>query len=350
VASSRHLAAIVSKTMRFWKQFLASGVLVAAVGSLTVLVRAMPVAAEELPAWAYGTQAEPEGAKKPAPAARPAPDHSLKHLPGTTRAFTSSAIGDPFGPADWFPEDHPRMPEIVAHGRKPEIWACSLCHYPNGRGRPENAGVSGLPVEYFIEQMHSFRDGRRKSADPRKRNTNIMIAIAKAMTEEEIKASAEYFGAIQWAPWIKVEERPTVIETHTSVGMFLPVPNGRMQPIGHRLIEMPVQPDATEKIRDPRSGFIAYAPPGSIRKGRDLATKTGKKTEPCGVCHGPGLKGLGPVPGIAGRSPSYMARQLYDMKAGTRNGSWNELMKPVVQNLSNDDILNIVAYVSSLAP
>ncbi len=59
---------------------------------------------------------------------------------------------------------------------------------------------------------------------------------------------------------------------------------------------------------------------------------------------------MGPVPGIAGRSPSYMMRQMVDMKAGTRKGLWTPLMKPVVANLSNDDMTAIVAYVASLAP
>jgi len=62
------------------------------------------------------------------------------------------------------------------------------------------------------------------------------------------------------------------------------------------------------------------------------------------------LKGIGPVPSIAGRSPSYMMRQLYDMQAGTRKGSWTGLMKPVVAPMSEEDMLNVVAYVGSLKP
>jgi cytochrome c553 len=60
--------------------------------------------------------------------------------------------------------------------------------------------------------------------------------------------------------------------------------------------------------------------------------------------------GLGPIPGIAGRSPSYLARQLYDMKHGTRRGEWTELMKSVVDHLSDDDLLNIAAYTASVRP
>ena len=60
--------------------------------------------------------------------------------------------------------------------------------------------------------------------------------------------------------------------------------------------------------------------------------------------------GLGPVPGIAGRSPSYLARQMYDMQAGARRGEWTELMKPVVAKLTDEDFVNISAYVASLPP
>ena len=59
---------------------------------------------------------------------------------------------------------------------------------------------------------------------------------------------------------------------------------------------------------------------------------------------------MGPVPGIAGRSPSYLVRQMYDMQAGARKGQWTELMKPVVAKLTEEDMLNIAAYTASLAP
>ena len=56
------------------------------------------------------------------------------------------------------------------------------------------------------------------------------------------------------------------------------------------------------------------------------------------------------MPGLAGRSPSYLVRQMFDMQQGFRKGTWTELMKPVVANLTADDMLNIVAYTASLAP
>ena len=104
------------------------------------------------------------------------------------------------------------------------------------------------------------------------------------------------------------------------------------------------------ELRDSASGFIAYVPSGSIRKGQGLATNGAGKTTPCAICHGADLKGLGPVPGLAGRSPSYIVRQLYDMQHNVRNGQWTALMKPVVAGLSEEDIVAIAAYTASLAP
>jgi cytochrome c553 len=300
-------------------------------------------AAGEPPAWAYAIPLPPPAAAPAAP-----PDTSIKQLPGSTLSFTRQQISDGFGPADWFPGDHPTMPDIVAHGKRPDARACGLCHYPNGKGRQENAGVAGLPVSYFIQQMNDFRDGLRKSAEPRKANTNAMIAIAKAMTPDEIKASAEYFGAMKWTPWIKVVEADSVPKMVSRGGIWIPVEDGQKEPIGVRIVETPENPERTEVLRDPRSGFIAYAPPGSIKKGETLVKTGGNgRTVECGVCHGADLQGLGPVPGIAGRSPSYLVRQMYDMQAGARHGEWTDLMKPVVAKLTDEDFVNIAAYVSS---
>src|SRR6266508_25433 len=306
-------------------------------------------AAAEPPAWAYAIPAARPAGAPAAPAAPP--DTSIKQVPGSTLSFTRQQISDGFGPADWFPEDHPTMPDIVAQGKRPDARACGLCHYPTGKGRQENAGVSGLPVSYFIQQMNDFRSGVRKSAEPRKANTNAMITIAKAMTPEEIKVSAEYFGAMKWTPWIRVVEASTVPKMVSRGGIWIPVEGGGSEPIGTRVVETPENPERTEILRDPRSGFIAYVPMGSIAKGEALVKTGGNgRTVECGSCHGADLQGLGPVPGIAGRSPSYLVRQMYDMQSGARHGEWAELMKAVVAKLTDDDYVNIAAYVSSRMP
>jgi cytochrome c553 len=310
-------------------------------------------AAAAIPDWAYAIPPQapaPAGGRGAAPTPPPA-DPTLHKVPGSDLTFTRAQISDGFGPADWFPGDHPKMPAIVSNGRRPDVRACGLCHYPNGKGRQENAGVSGLPASYFIQTLKDFASGARKSAEPRKNNTNLMIAIAKAMTPEEMKASADYFGAMPWTPWVRVVETATVPKMVSRGGIWVPAPGGEREPIGMRVVETPEDPERTEVLRDPRSGFIAYAPVGSVKKGEALVQTGGNgRTVACGACHGADLKGMGPVPGIAGRSPSYLARQMYDMQVGARGGEWGELMKPVVAKLTDEDLVNVTAYVGSLLP
>jgi cytochrome c553 len=306
---------------------------------------------ETPPPWAYGfrSAADPSPSAGPAAAATPEPDDgTLRRLTDSPFSFTLTQIRDGFGPADWYPGDHPPMPEIVAHGKKPEVRACSLCHYPNGKGRPENAGIAGLPYDYILQELAEFKNGERASADPRKPNTHFMVDFAKSMTDDEGKSAARYFASMKWTPWIKVVETETVPKTRIQNGMFLRLEGDATEPIGRRIIETPVNAETTEMLRDPRSGFIAYVPVGSIKKGEALVMKGGAgKTTQCTICHAADLQGLGPVPGLAGRSPSYLVRQLYDIQHGSRSGVWTSLMKPVVANLTTDDMLAIAAYLSS---
>jgi len=321
-----------------------SGIAIVGIGSL--LVAGICVAAGNgspagPPFWAYGVPPGPPAAA----AAAAAPDTSMKHLPGNSLEFTRAQISNAFGPADWYPGDHPTMPDVVAHGKMPDVRACSLCHYPNGKGRAENAGVSGLPKAYFIQQLMDFKNGDRKSAEPRKGNTEVMAKIAKGMTLEEMNAAADYFGAIKWTPWIKVVESKTAPKTRVQNGLFLKLEGEETEPLGQRIIEVPLNAEATEILRDPHSGFIAYAPMGSLKKGEALA-----KAKQCGMCHGADLKGVGPIPGIAGRSPSYLMRQMFDMQQGARKGAWTGLMKPVVANLSEEDLMVLAAYAAAQTP
>ncbi len=152
--------------------------------SLAIVLSIGTVFAADPPPWAYGFEGPPQPGAAPTPAAPANTDQTMHKLPGVTAQFTRQQIANRFGPADWFPSDHPTMPDVVARGKQPNVWACGLCHYPNGKGRAENAGVSGLSKEYFIHTMNDFKNGDRKSADPRKNNTNLMIQFAKNMSDE----------------------------------------------------------------------------------------------------------------------------------------------------------------------
>jgi cytochrome c553 len=239
------------------------------------------------------------------------------------------------------------MPDIVAHGRAPDVKACAFCHMPNGKGRPENAPVAGLPKDYIVRQLEEFKTGLRKTGEPRK--PNDMGQITATMTEAEIQTAASYFASMPWTSWITVVETEVVKKTRIAGQMFHLVDDGTTEPIGNRIVEAP-DDEAAEQLRSPRSGFVAYVPVGAVKRGKELVATGGRRVVSCTVCHGPGLRGLGPVPPLAGRSPSYLARQMYDFRQGTRTGLWAPLMRPIAENLTVEDLVDIFAYTASLKP
>jgi cytochrome c553 len=334
---------------------------------------AAPIKFDNEPLWAYGFDTRPRPGDKAAPQAPPnrnlrsnedpAEQTRPRHVDGSRATYSLVDVRDGQNVIDWFPSDHPPMPTVVEHGPAAlgnTTRGCGSCHLPNGKGRPENAPPAGLPVSYFMRQIQDFRNGLRHTADPRKPNTNTMIDLAKAMTDDEVTAAAQYFSAIRWSPWIRVVETDMVPKTRISGNLFLPTERAKSEPIAGRIIEVPENEAQAETLRNPHSGFVAYVPVGSIEKGRDLVTTGGMKvvgntivagkTTPCLTCHGLDLMGVADVPPIAGRSPSYIVRQIWDMQQGTRNGAAAQLMKMAIAKLTEDDLVAIAAYVSSRVP
>ena len=271
-------------------------------------------------------------------------DDQPKTAPGSDKSYTRKQIDDLFNPPDWYPDMHPPMPQIVAHGNAPGVRACGSCHLPTGTGHDESAYVAALPVAYFIRQMADYKSGARTGS-------GSMTTIAKAITEDEVRSAADYFASVKPRPWIRVVETDTVPKTYVGPGnKRLRLPDGGTEPIGNRIIEIPEDENVVLN-RDPRLGFVAFVPKGSMAKGEALVTKGGDgKTLPCAICHGQALKGLGDVPPIAGRQANYIVRQLFMIQDGSRSGPSAALMKQVVENLTIDDMLDIAAYTASREP
>ena len=293
------------------------------------------------PAWAYPVN--PPGLK-------PAPDDgSPRHVPDSEGAFTLTQIRDLFFAPDWHPGDHPAMPAIVAQGRKPDVLACGSCHRADGSGGPENARIAGLPAAYIVQQMADFKSGARRSAVPERVPPQLMVATAKAINDQEIEAAAAYFSALKPRSAIKIVEAESVPKTGVAGWHLAAAADPGTEPIGQRIIEVPENSEHFEN-RDGWARFVAYVPPGSVQRGQALADPRGDDALPCGMCHGPDLKGSEQAPGIAGRSPGYVVRQLHDFKTGARAGRGSALMQPVVENLSMEDMIALAAYVASLSP
>jgi cytochrome c553 len=320
---------------------VAAAILACALAS-ALAMSAIAQSQEEPPPWAYPVN-PPDFKLSP-------DDGSPRRVPGSAVTYTLTQVRDRFFAPDWHPSDHAPLPEIVARGRKPEVFACGFCHRADGPGGPENANLTGLPAAYIVQQMVDFKSGARKSSVQKRAPTELKAQLAKAITDSEVEAAAAYFSSVKPRSIVKVIEADTVPKSYVTGWFLAAVSTGEKEPIGQRIIEVPE--DLEQFVsRDTRSRFVAYVPLGSIQKGQVLSTTgAGGRTVQCGTCHGADLKGVGPVPGIAGRSPSYIVRQLYDYKHGFRAGPGNELMKPSVEKLTVEDMIALAAYAASLTP
>jgi len=298
-------------------------------GTATVL----PSVPVREPAWAFPVQAGTLPAEAPGP----------KSVEGSAKQYTPQQIDDLLNPPDWFPDAHQPAPLIVQKGHGGAL-ACGACHLMSGFGHPESADLTGFTADYFVQQMNDFKAGTRK-------DYARMNGIAKELSDEEIRQAAEWFASLPRGKFVRVVEAAMGPKTFIGQGRmrFVDPNNAGMEPIGARIIMLP-EDQTKARLRDPRSGFVAYVPPGSLAKGRTLVNGGGGKTVACNICHGEGMKGLANVPRLAGLHPIYIARQLHLFKDGGRSGPDAPLMLKPVAQLTNDDILNISAYLASLPP
>ena len=287
------------------------------------------------PAWAYPVADKEQPVKLD--------DNESRRVPGSALAYKRKEIDDLFNPPIWFPELNVGMPRVVQYGAPPNVRACAACHLASGQGHPESGHIAGLPVAYFKRQIEDYRAGRRN--DP-----VWMSKMSAALSDADVQAAADWFAAVKPTPWLQVVEAETIPKSFFNKSRKrLPHPEGGTEPLGERIAEFPREPERVLE-RDPRAGFVAYVPKGSMARGEALVRQGAGKTLACASCHGADLKGQGDIPRIAGVSALYTVRQLYAFKTSSRKGEHAQQMAPVVANLQADDITAIAAYTASLAP
>ncbi len=298
--------------------------------------------AEQPPLWAWpGNQpAKPFDAKE------------VVNLPGSSEKMTLAQIKDRTTAVDWFPKGHSAMPTAVKGGAGTKNFACGFCHLPEGPGRTESQDVAGMPADYLYRQLMDMKNGARTLMAPTYGPQANMIVTAKAWSDADLKAAAEYFSKLKYPSpnHVKVVEAAEVPAHRPNAFVYEFEKEGAKEPIGDRIIEGPDNFERFEQ-RDWRVAFTAYVPPGAIQRGAALAKGDSAKGLPaCDTCHGAGLKGGVVAPPIAGRYPTGIFRQLYAFKSGSRNSLAAGFMKPMVASLSQKDMIDLAAYVGSLKP
>ena len=305
---------------------------------------APPTAARvtEAPAWAMplGTASSPS-----------ADSMTPRSVPGSRMHYTEAYLRDWFQVADWHPESHPPMPAVVARGRRPAVFACAYCHLANGAGRPENATLAGLPAKYIAQQVADMRSGARSTPwhAPNKPQ-DMMRRIADSASRAEIRDAARYFATVPFRRPARVVEAAEIPRVRPGRGVYFLASDGGKEPLGGRLIEVAAD-QVRHELHDPNVEYVTYVPPGSVARGKTLATQgIPGVMQACTTCHGPRLRGVDPAPPIAGRSPSYLLRQLLGFATGARATPAGEPMRGVAAALTLEDMIAAAAYAGSLAP
>ncbi|KAA6182695.1 cytochrome c4 [Thiohalocapsa marina] len=90
------------------------------------------------------------------------------------------------------------------------------------------------------------------------------------------------------------------------------------------------------------AGTTAGAMKGDAEKGKE---KAGQICQACHGLDGNGIPGQPVWPKLAGQHPEYIQKQLWNFK---NNERWNAQMSPMAMPLTEEEIVNLAAYYSSL--
>ncbi|MGH8113724.1 MAG: c-type cytochrome [Rhodanobacteraceae bacterium] len=288
-------------------------------------------------AWAFPVFPPP-----PDPHA-PKPDpHKVLHVTGSAVSYTQAQM-DSMDDADWFPQDHPPAPHIVEVGRKP-AHPCAECHLISGTGVPATASLDGLPKAYILEQIAAFRAGERGMGGPA--TAHDMVEEARALNPADLQQAVDYFHATKFVPRVHVVETASVPKTRWKYFVRVPDKGGAREPIGQRIIETPVN-FSDYALSDGRVAYVAYVPPGSIAAGAKIASQGVGTAPACESCHGAKLQGVGNIPYLAGRSPTYIVRELILFREGKRTNPGAAPMRAEVSHLTLNDVIDVAAYAAS---
>ena len=195
-----------------------------------------------------------------------------------------------------------------------------------------------------------LRSGKRKPTGPEAYlPSQNMLKIARAMTDAEIDASAKYF-AQQKLRAARVRDREPAHTARRARGVDL-----RGSP-RHRRSRRPAarSHQRTRATRTPRRSPGIHRPmcrpAASTAASASSSRAMAARRQPCATCHLANLKGTDKIPPIAGRSPTYLLRQMLAFRNGRRTGEAAQQMKPVVEKLTLNEMIDVVAYLGSLVP
>lgn len=93
------------------------------------------------------------------------------------------------------------------------------------------------------------------------------------------------------------------------------------------------------------AGAVSASPKADVEKGKQVAATV------CAACHAAdGNSGIAMYPRLAAQHTAYIYHQTIGIRDGKRTHGSAAVMKPVVMNLSDQDILNVSAFYAKQQP
>jgi cytochrome c553 len=166
---------------------------------------------------------------------------------------------------------------------------CGSCHGVDGNSPlAMNPKLAGQNARYMVKQLQDFKSGARAGA--------IMASMVLSLSDQDMEDIAAWYSS----------QQPTI------------------QGADPELIEL------AERLYRAGNSEIAVAA--------------------CSACHSPTGKGNAPAgfPSLSGQHAEYTLQQLRDFRSGVRQNDGSEMMRTVVERLTDKELEALASYVSGL--
>jgi cytochrome c553 len=166
---------------------------------------------------------------------------------------------------------------------------CASCHGVDGNSPlAMNPKLAGQSARYMVKQLQDFKSGARAGA--------IMAAMVLSLSDQDMEDISAWYSS----------QQPTI------------------QGADPESIEL------AERLYRAGNSEIAVAA--------------------CSACHSPTGKGNAPAgfPSLSGQHREYTLQQLKDFRSGVRQNDGGEMMRTVVERLTDKELEALASYVSGL--
>lgn len=172
---------------------------------------------------------------------------------------------------------------------------CAACHGPDGNSTiPANPSLAGQHASYLVKQLNNFKAGA--DGKPALRQNAVMNGMAAPLSEDDIKALAQYFSKQTLKPDVAKDEK---------------------------------------LVTEGRKIWRA----GDLKKGIPA----------CAGCHGVAGAGLpAQYPSLAGQHPDYIVAQLQQFRDGVRENDPEGMMRMIAAKMTDKQMSAVAEYAAGL--